>query len=77
MAKTHYAEVLYGTECNPSDDWGYTACGLEYTESPLSNKWDNVDCKRCISARKSVENEQKHRYDNHYPTLEQLATMFN
>ena len=49
---------------------------MEYTESPLSNSWKYVDCKKCLSAKESVEHEQKHRYDNHYPDAEGLKEMF-
>lgn len=46
--KTHYAIYERANESNPDDEWGYTACGLEYTESPLSNNPKYVTCKKCL-----------------------------
>jgi hypothetical protein len=37
MAKTHYATVERATEDTIHDEWGSTLCGLEYTESNLTN----------------------------------------
>lgn len=48
--KTHYAIVERGNESTPHDEWGQTLCGLEYTESPLSNDITYVSCKKCIKA---------------------------
>lgn len=50
MAKIHYADVDYGNESNPYDEWSETICGLEYTESELSNKIEDVTCKKCIKS---------------------------
>lgn len=50
MPKTHYATVERGNESNPYDEWSGTLCGLDYTESPLSNNIKHVDCKRCLRA---------------------------
>lgn len=48
--KTHYAECDRGNESNPHDEWFETLCGLEYTESPVSDDIKVVDCKKCIKA---------------------------
>jgi hypothetical protein len=48
--KTHYAMVERGNESTPWDEWGSTLCGLEYTESELSNDISKVTCKKCIKA---------------------------
>jgi hypothetical protein len=48
--KTHYATVERANENNTNDDWGITLCGLEYTESPLSNNIKDVSCKKCKRA---------------------------
>ncbi len=48
--KTHYALVDRANESNPHDEWGDTFCGLEYTESPLTNRKDEVTCKKCLKA---------------------------
>lgn len=48
---THFANVDRGNESYPHDEWGETACGLEYTDSDLSNNWEFVSCKNCLKAR--------------------------
>ena len=47
MAKTHYASVDIATESTIYDEWGTTLCGLEYTESALTNNIRYVTCKKC------------------------------
>jgi hypothetical protein len=47
MAKTHYATVERATEDTIHDEWGRTLCGLEYTESNLTNDINMVSCKKC------------------------------
>ncbi len=49
--KTHFGYVDRANESYNQDEWSNTACGLEYTESPLSNNWNDVDCKRCLQAQ--------------------------
>jgi len=67
MSKTHYTEVELGNESNPTDEWSYrTLCGLEYTESPLSNKIDNVSCKNCIKAYKKYRASMDKYYANEF-----------
>lgn len=48
MSKTHYAQCDKANESNPEDYWGITACGLEYTESPMSERIEHVTCKNCL-----------------------------
>ncbi len=57
--KTHYAEVERGNESNPNDEWGVTLCGLEHTESPLSNNINHVGCKRCLKGYKKYKESMK------------------
>lgn len=53
-AITHYANVERGNESYPHDEWGETACGLEYTDSDLSDKWEYVSCKNCLKTHKNL-----------------------
>ena len=69
MAKTHYSEVARGNESTPHDEWSPTVCGMEYTESPVSNNWNDVNCKKCLSKKETVKYEQEHRYDNYHSGL--------
>ena len=59
MAKTHYATADRYPESNMVD-WGDTLCGLEYTESPVTDKIEHVNCKHCIKAhpkfKKAMQN---------------------
>ena len=57
MSKTHYAEVERATESNPIDFWTKTACGLEYTESPMTDNWKYVDCKKCLKSKDKIQNQ--------------------
>ena len=62
MAKTHYALCDHANESDNSDYWSSTLCGLEETESPLSDRINNVDCKHCLRIypkfREQMENIQ-------------------
>jgi thiaminase len=60
--KTHYAHLYRGNESNPYDDWGSTYCGLEYTESTLSNNINEVNCKTCVK-RYNKEKEYEKNCD--------------
>lgn len=51
MAKVHFAQVERGNESQIHDEWGPTMCGMIEHESPVTNKWDGVTCKKCISKR--------------------------
>ncbi len=50
MSKTHYASVDRANESDNQDWWSNTLCGLEYTESPLSDDITHVSCKKCIKS---------------------------
>jgi hypothetical protein len=54
MAKTHYANCDRANESDNNDYWGTTACGLEYTESPLSDRIEYVTCKKCLKRYKPL-----------------------
>ena len=56
MAKTHYALCEHANESDNQDYWSCTFCGLEYTESPLSDNIREVTCEKCLRA---YEREQK------------------
>lgn len=53
--KIHFAEVERGNENNPHDEWSSTLCGLEYTESMLTNRDDEITCKRCLKSIKAYK----------------------
>lgn len=55
--KTHFAFVEHGDESNPDDEWSATLCGLEYTESPLTNDKNRVTCKNCLKQIKKGATE--------------------
>lgn len=48
--KTHFAEIERGNESNPYDEISSTLCGLEETESPVTNKIEEVTCKKCLKS---------------------------
>ncbi len=49
--RTHYAGCDKATESDPFDYWDeFTACGLQETESRLTDIVDQVTCKNCIKA---------------------------
>lgn len=48
MAKTHYATCDRANESDNTDYWSATFCGLEYTESPMSDRIEYVTCKKCL-----------------------------
>jgi len=45
--KTHYATVDRANESDNMDYWSNTACGLEETESDLTDNPKYVTCKKC------------------------------
>ncbi len=59
MKRTHFASVDRANESDNNDYWSDTACGLEYTESPLSDDWEEVTCKHCLKRKKGHEYETK------------------
>lgn len=54
--KTHYASLEMANESTMYNEWGSSYCGLEYTESPFTNKEKEVTCKKCL---KAIEKEKK------------------
>jgi len=62
--KIHFAEVERGNESNPHDEWGSTLCGLEYTQSPITNKINEVTCKKCLRAFPKYDKQMKNIGDN-------------
>ncbi len=63
--KIHFAEVDKANESDNNDYWGTTLCGLEYTESPMTNKINEVTCKKCLKAFPNYDKSMKHIGDNH------------
>lgn len=57
--KTHYAEVERGNESQPFDEWGTTACRMEYYESPATNNWKYVTCKKCLKIKEKIDKYPK------------------
>jgi len=52
--KTHFAQCDKANESDTQDYWSNTICGLEYTESPLSENIKNVTCKKCLKKFKRL-----------------------
>lgn len=53
--KTHFAYCDRANESDNTNYWGITACGLEYTESPVTDRKNEVTCKNCIKRIKRGE----------------------
>ena len=49
MSKTHYAICERANESDNTNYWSDTACGLEYTESELTDNPKYVTCKKCLN----------------------------
>lgn len=68
MAKTHYCGIDYPNESDNSYYYSPTACGLEYCESPMTDKVKEVTCKNCLrvleKAEQSASNCNKHVVSN-------------
>jgi hypothetical protein len=62
--KTHFAEITKANESNSFDEEGTTLCGLEYTESPVTNKIEEVTCKKCLRAFPKYDTQMKHISEN-------------
>lgn len=62
--KIHFAEVDRANESDNNDYWSTTLCGLEYTESPMTNKINEVTCKKCLKAFPKYNKHIKHIGDN-------------
>lgn len=63
-SKTHFAHVERGNESQPFDEWSTTACGLEECESPASDNWEYVTCKRCLGKKDKHDNSIKQQVAN-------------
>lgn len=46
--KTHFAYIDKANESDPVGYIGTTLCGLEYTESPVSDRVGDITCKKCL-----------------------------
>lgn len=57
--KTHFASVELANESDNNDYWSGTICGIEETESPLSDKWNEVSCKKCLKRKEQHELNMK------------------
>ena len=58
-SKTHFATVERANESDNNDYWSETLCGLEYTESPLSDNIKNVTCKKCLKIYPNYKNQME------------------
>ena len=58
MSKTHYGEVERANESDNHDYWSDTLCGLEESESPMTDKIKEVSCKKCIKIYKKCTKTQ-------------------
>lgn len=56
MSKTHFATCDKANESNNHDEWHRTLCGLEETESPLSDRIEYVSCKKCLKIHEKRKN---------------------
>ncbi len=66
MGKTHFAEVENANESDNNNYWSATLCGLEYTESPMTNKLEEVTCKKCLRAFPKYKKSVDRQYDDYY-----------
>ena len=48
MAKTHYCGIGYPNESDTNTYYTPTICGLEYCESPMTDKENEVTCGNCL-----------------------------
>ena len=55
--KTHYGYCERANESDNNDYWSETYCGLEETESPMTDRINEVTCKRCL---KTIEKQKSH-----------------
>jgi hypothetical protein len=53
--KTHFAHCDRANKSDNNNYWGITACGLEYTESHLTDRKNEVTCKNCLKRIKRKE----------------------
>jgi len=61
--KTHYGTCDRANESDNQDYWSDTFCGLEYTESPMTDRIEFVTCKSCLKSiakiKKSIKKKSK------------------
>lgn len=62
--KTHFAYCEQATESDNQTYWSNTLCGLEYTESPLSDNISYVSCKKCLKIHEKIRNRMKQITEN-------------
>jgi len=63
--KTHFAEIDRANESQNFDEYGTTLCGLEFTESPISDKINEVTCKKCLKAFPKYDKYMKNIGENY------------
>lgn len=68
--QTHFANVQRANESDNTDHWDTTVCGLEYTESPLTDRWEYVSCKNCLRGRDRHEEEMKYAMEQSCKDME-------
>lgn len=54
--KTHYGTCDTANESDNTDYWSVTLCGIGYTESPMSDRIEYVNCKKCLKRYEKQEN---------------------
>jgi len=60
--KTHYAELDPANESHNQSYWSDTACGLKESESPMSNRIEEVSCKSCLKRiNKALDNKEEQK----------------
>lgn len=55
--KHHYATCAPGNESDNSHYWSDTFCGLQYTESPLSDIIEEATCKKCLKRYEKLKKD--------------------
>lgn len=54
--KTHFGQVDRANESDNQDWWSDTYCGLEYHESPMTDREEYVTCKKCLKVIEKIKN---------------------
>jgi len=55
--KTHYGTCDRANESDNQDYWSDTFCGLEYTESLMTDRENEVTCKRCLKVIEKMKSK--------------------
>jgi hypothetical protein len=58
--KIHFAEVEKANESQNFDEWAMTLCGLQYGEHIVTDKIQEVTCKKCLKAFPKYDAQMKH-----------------